>query len=867
MEAHVAAGILLIVVISLAAVVVTVTRVATRTAVARASTNLEDAQLAFYRLVDNRAAFASQQTRLIVALPVFRSTMINPVVARDVATLTQMADSYRQNLNAQFAILTTPDGTPTATAGWTTGVTFPNALQAAIQGASNGESRRDIVPIEGKLFLVTSEPARFGDAEVIGTVTFAFSLDDNVARELAQITHAEINLVSGTRLVGSSLSDREQQQMSSVLAAGGLPTASGVSSGLRTINEREFVEGTFPLFRDRETEIGRLVLQQDWAPSQAFLDELQRSLVFAGIAGFIVALAGGVVFSHRTTQPLMEMAAAARDISAGDWTRTVPARGSVEAVTMAAAFNDMTRSLVQQSEKLKAAYQRFSTVTQSARDAIISTDEIGNITFWNRSAEAAFGYSESDVIGKPITMLFAESDHEAYTAALPHPNAGDLTLGRIIELTAVRKDRATFPSEVSLAVLQGSEGTAFTAIVRDVAERKRSAETLRQRDEQLRQAQKMEAIGRLAGGVAHDFNNLLMAIRGYSEMLVQELPDSEHRTDAEEILKATDRAAGLTRQLLAFSRRQVIAQQAVALDRLVDGMKNMLQRLIGPEIHIVAESWPDLTPVLADSTQIEQILVNLIVNARDAMPDGGKITIELRNVELDKIGVAAHPGLQPGDYVEMSVTDTGVGMDEETKSKIFEPFFTTKESGKGTGLGLATVYGIVQQNNGVIEVQSRIGRGTTFYIYLPRATDLGKPAPIKPATSTVGSETILLVEDDDRVRALVANMLRKNGYTVLLASAADQALEIAARYRGQIDLLLTDVIMPGLSGRILSERLTGLHPGTRVLYMSGYSDDDVLRHGVKSAAAHFIQKPFSIDALAHKIRETLSTPGKVPVKG
>src|SRR5687768_15563005 len=252
----------------------------------------------------------------------------------------------------------------------------------------------------------------------------------------------------------------------------------------------------------------------------------------------------------------------------------------------------------------------------------------------------------------------------------------------------------------------------------------------------------MEAIGRLAGGIAHDFNNLLMAIHGYAEILVQNLAEGdERRTDAEEIVKAADRAAGLTRQLLAFSSRQVISQQAVALDQLVQTMQNMLQRLIGPEIQISTEVWPDLTPVLADTTQVEQILVNLVINARDAMPGGGKITIELRNLELDKIGVAAHPGLQPGDYVEMSIADTGSGMDAETIPRIFEPFFTTKESGKGTGLGLATVYGIIQQNNGAIEVHSRVGHGTAFFIYLPRATDLGKPAPMPVAGAAAGDGT------------------------------------------------------------------------------------------------------------------------------
>jgi PAS domain S-box-containing protein len=867
MEARVAAGILLLVTLSLAAVVFAATRVSTRSAIDRAADNLEGARSAFYRLVDERAEFAAIQTRLITELPLFRSMMINPVIAGDVATLTEMAESYRLSLDAQFAIVTSPDGRPSASAGWPQGQAMPASLQDAIHGAAAGESRRDIVPIDGKLILVTSEPAKFAQAEVLGTVTFGFPLDDRVAQQLAQITRADINLVSGNHLAGSSLSAAEQNDVVSLLASGSLGSATGISPGVRTIGTRRFIEGTFPLFRDRATSVGHLVLLQDWAPTQSFLDELRSSLLFAGVGGFVLALAGGLFFSRRTSQPLMDMAAAARDIAGGDWTRTVSARGSAEATTMANAFNDMTRSLRDQSERLNASYLRFSTVTQSARDAIISTDTHGNITFWNRSAEATFGYTETEVLGRPITTLIAETERAAYKTALPDPNANDLTFGHIIEVTAVRKDGSSFPSEFSLAALHGREGTAFTAVVRDVMERKQSQDTLRQREEQLRQAQKMEAIGRLAGGVAHDFNNLLMAIHGYAEMLIHSLaPGDERRSDAEEIVKAADRAAGLTRQLLAFSSRQVITQQAVALDQLVQNMRNMLQRVIGPEIQFSMEVWPDLTPVLADTTQVEQILVNLVINARDAMPAGGKIAIELRNIELDKIGVVAHPGLQPGDYVEMSIADTGTGMDSETLSKIFEPFFTTKASDKGTGLGLATVYGIVQQNNGAIEVHSRVGHGTTFHIYLPRATDLGKPAPIAVVNPAAGSETILLVEDDDRVRALVSNMLRKNGFKVLLASAGDQALEIAARHRGRIDLLLTDVLMTGLNGRMLSERLTATRPETRVLYMSGYSDDEILRLGVKKAAAHFIQKPFSVDALVHKVRETINLPGNVPMR-
>ena len=316
------------------------------------------------------------------------------------------------------------------------------------------------------------------------------------------------------------------------------------------------------------------MLLQDWAPTQAFLDELRTALIFAGVGGFVLALGGGLFFSHRTSQPLMDMAAAARDIAGGDWTRIVPARGSAEATTMANAFNDMTRSLHDQSDRLKASYLRFSTVTQSARDAIISTDGRGDITFWNRSAEATFGYSEAEVLGQPITMLIAESDRAVYKAALPDPNAEGLTFGHIIEVTGVRKDGSRFPSEFSLAALHGREGTAFTAVVRDVIERKQSQETLHQREEQLRQAQKMEAIGRLAGGVAHDFNNLLMAIHGYAEMLMQNLGRGRraaHRRGGDR--EGRRSRSGLTRQLLAFSSRQVITQQAVALDQLVQNMQ------------------------------------------------------------------------------------------------------------------------------------------------------------------------------------------------------------------------------------------------------------------------------------------------------
>jgi PAS domain S-box-containing protein len=857
-EARVVGGVIVLVGLSLTGVLLAATEVATRSAIQRSTVDLEDARSAFYRLVEDRARIAARQTRLIIALPVFRSMMVNPLVAQDVATLTETAENYRKDLGAQFCILTDPKGEPTAMPGWGRDQDMPDALKTAIRGAAAGQSRHDIISTGDSLFLVTSEPAVFADAEILGTVTFGFALDDRVADELAQVTHAEVNLISNTTLVGSSLPADEKNEIGEYFS--GAQQSNGIASEIRHVGHRRFVRGTFPLFRDRGSDdIGHLVLMQDWAPTQRFLDELQGSLVLAGIVAFGLSLGGGLIFSRRTSQPIMDMADAAKDIAEGDWDRQVPVRGSAEATIMATAFNEMTSSLRDHADRLKSAYHRFSTVTQSARDAIISIDAQGRVNFWNRSAEATFGYAESEIIGEPIIRLIAESDRESYKNALPTPGAADTKPGHVLEVTGIRKDQTMFPCEFSLAPLQGPEGTAFTAVVRDVTERKQAQEALRQRDEQLRQAQKMEAIGRLAGGVAHDFNNLLMAIQGYGEVLVQSLPATDERkSDAEEIVKAAERAAGLTRQLLAFSRRQVITQQALSLDQIVQSTQKMLQRLIGENVELKTEIWPDLSLVLADRTQVEQILMNLVVNARDAMPGGGQITISLRNIELDKLGVAAHPGLQPGDYVELAVGDTGSGIDPDTMSRIFEPFFTTKEGTKGTGLGLATVYGIVQQSNGAIEVQSTVGHGTTFLIYLPRATDYGKPAPPKPAATVTGPATILLVEDDDRVRALVSNMLKQNGYTVMLASQGDQALEIAARHHGRIHLLLTDVIMPGISGRVLAERLTVTRPDTRVLYMSGYSDDAILRHGVKSAGTHFLQKPFSHETLIEKVREALS---------
>src|SRR5712691_511251 len=392
-------------------------------------------------------------------------------------------------------------------------------------------------------------------------------------------------------------------------------------------------------------------------------------------------------------------------------------------------------------------------------------------------------------------------------------------------------------------------------------ERARTEGVLRETEAQLRQAQKMEAVGRLAGGMAHDFNNLLTVIRGYSELLLGRLGSTDDmRKDMEEVKKAADRASGLTRQLLAFSRRQFIAAKVLDLNALVANMDGMLRRLIGEDIvEFSAELDASTGAIKADPGQVEQIIMNLVVNARDAMPKGGRLTIETRNVtigeevRLDAVGVA------PGSYVLLAVRDNGHGMDAETRSHLFEPFFTTKEKGKGTGLGLSTVYGIVKQSGGYVFPQSEPGAGTTFYIYLPRVEE--SPEEMAPAKSQEnekgGCETVLLVEDEESVRELVRETLEAKGYEVLEADHGAAALRIASDYHGPIDMLITDVVMPGMSGRELSEQLLASDPDIKILYLSGYTEDAVVHQGVLEPGTSFLQKPFTLQALARKVREVL----------
>jgi nitrogen-specific signal transduction histidine kinase/ActR/RegA family two-component response regulator len=391
----------------------------------------------------------------------------------------------------------------------------------------------------------------------------------------------------------------------------------------------------------------------------------------------------------------------------------------------------------------------------------------------------------------------------------------------------------------------------MAGVTMDISERK-------ELEQQLLQARKMEAVGRLAGGIAHDFNNLLTALIGYSEFALERLtPDDPMRADIEEIHKAGLRAAGLTSQLLAFSRRQMLQPKVINLNGVVSGLGNMLRRIIGEDITLETALDEPLGHVKADPGQIEQVILNLAVNARDAMPVGGRLLLETRNAELDEDS-ARQVGVGPGPYAILRVTDTGAGMDKETQARIFEPFFTTKEQGKGTGLGLATVYGVVAQSGGHIQVLSEPARGTTFEVYLPRV-DAGPPAPAaEDRQAPKGAGTLLVVEDEPQVRALASAILRASGYVVLEAASGEQALRVAAEHPGEIDLLVTDMVMPNMTGSQLADRLTSERPGTPVLYMSGYTEGAALEPSALRQGAAFLQKPFAPDALVAKVSGLLS---------
>jgi signal transduction histidine kinase/ActR/RegA family two-component response regulator len=608
-------------------------------------------------------------------------------------------------------------------------------------------------------------------------------------------------------------------------------------------------------------------------------------------------------------RPVRALAESAARLGSGDLTARMPETRLSEMAPTVRAFNSMAASLEQALHEARTREGRLESLVEISGE-LSRMQELGSLL--GRIADACGRLVNTDWVGfrlvdgdelvvagtqdgdtrmpvKPrikigeslagrvastgrALMLRNPADHPdldrehaasmrrlGYRGLLTVPaKIGDRVVGVLSFLTT--REEGFAAEDMAIATAFASHAAIALENSRLLLESRRAYDELAETQGQLEQAQKMDAVGRLAGGVAHDFNNLLTVILGRTDILLHPLkPEDPMRRGIELIQRTAGRAADLTRQLLAFSRKQVLEPVVLDLSAVTTDMKDMLGRLIGEDIALLTTPTPGLGRVKADRGQIEQVIMNLAVNARDAMPQGGRLIVETADIDLDDEYVRRHVGARPGPHVMLAVSDTGTGIPHEIQPQIFEPFFTTKEQGKGTGLGLATVYGIVKQSGGYIEVDSEPGQGTTFRVYLPRLD--AEPAPVdrsaRPAAAAGGTETILLVEDEEGVRELARDILRASGYTVLEARNGPEALLLCERHQGPLDMLLTDVVMPRMSGRELAERLAPLRPDLSVLYMSGYTDDAVIRHGVLGAGTSFLQKPFTPAALVLHVRETL----------
>jgi PAS domain S-box-containing protein len=514
-------------------------------------------------------------------------------------------------------------------------------------------------------------------------------------------------------------------------------------------------------------------------------------------------------------------------------------------------------------EALRRAEEKYRGIFENAGEGIYQSTPGGRFISVNPKMARMYGYTSAE------EMIADQTDIERRHYVEPARRVEfkklleEQSFVQGFESEVYRKDRSSFWVSERVRAVRDKDGTLlyYEGTIEDITERNRTEEALRESEERLRQSQKMEGIGQLAGGMAHDFNNILTAITGYSDLTLRKLPeDNPLRHNVEQIKKAGERAASLTRQLLAFSRKQILQPKVLNLNAVVPDMDKMLRRLISEDIDLLMVLDPALGSVKADPSQIEQVILNLFVNARDAMPKGGKLTIETSNVYLSEEYSRQYVSVRSGHHVMLAVSDNGCGIEEATKKRIFEPFFTTKGTGKGTGLGLSTVYGIVKQSEGSIWVYSEVGKGTTFKVYLPRCDEVveehKQTAPYIQLSRE--GEMVLLVEDEEMVRGMARQVLEMNGYHVLEASHGKEALRICEQHKGRIDLMVTDVVMPQMGGQELAECLASSRPETRVLFVSGYTDDAIVHHGVLNEGVNFLQKPFTPDALAHKVREVLS---------
>lgn len=579
---------------------------------------------------------------------------------------------------------------------------------------------------------------------------------------------------------------------------------------------------------------------------------LQIQIIGFGTLFAILLIVVSIAVSRGMTQPLEKLVDMTKAVARHDFSGTVEVKSRDEIGALASSFNDMIQDLKKAETDLMVARDYADNIVRSTIDALFVTDNEGKILRCNPAVTNLLGFEEAELLNQPISYLIEEPFN-------PKNNIPALVREKRVfsaEMDYRTKDGKIIPMLVSATPMKNPAGQdeGIVVVAKDVTD-------FRDLEHQFQRAQKMDAVGRLAGGIAHDFNNMLTVINGYSEKIIRKIGMEDPRGgEVGQILKAGKRAAGLVRQLLTFSRRQIIKPTVVNFNELLLSMHKMLRHMMGENIEVVALPSDGLWPVKIDPGQFEQVLANLAVNARDAMPEGGKFVMKTENIIVSEAVANQKPGMKAGEYMLLTCQDTGTGMSEDIRSRIFEPFFTTKEQGKGTGLGLATCYGMVKQAGGYIDVESEIGKGTAFKIYLPKsAGDIKSLSEVEgPAELPRGQETILVVEDEDLVRDLAVSVLQEQGYTVMVACNGSEALQfVNERRKAGIDLILTDVVMPKIGGRELVEKISAIYPGIKVLFMSGYVDDETVHTSAVNAKIAFLPKPITPSALAIKVRNVL----------
>jgi two-component system, cell cycle sensor histidine kinase and response regulator CckA len=612
-----------------------------------------------------------------------------------------------------------------------------------------------------------------------------------------------------------------------------------------------------PLLVDGE-RLGTVVLRFDTSDVAQRVREHAVTLVLVLLASALAVLLVAARVQRSLARPIERLGEAARRVSGmKDYSVRVPVTAADELGSLTIAFNEMLERV---QERDTASQDMLRDILEHSTNLFYSHGPDHVLTFVSPQTRSYLDCEPEEALTR--WNEFASDNpinREGHERTLRALATGQRQPSYELELRS-RTGRMVWVEVSEAPVVRDGHVVAIVGALTDITDRKRAEEEKARLEMQFRQSQKMEAVGRLAGGVAHDFNNLLGVILGYAELLRRALtPGGKEERRVQEIMKAADRAAALTRQLLAFSRKQVLDPRPLDLAEVVTEIEDMLRRLIREDIRLDLSVDEGVWTVRADRTQVEQVVLNLAVNARDAMPDGGSLSLSLANVTVGEGGLPAHLGLAPGQWVRLSVSDTGTGMDAATLSHVFEPFFTTKAKGAGTGLGLATVYGVVQQSGGVIDVASAPNQGSTFTVYLP-AISGGAAATLRASTPPLahGAGTILLVEDEDALRRLGREVLEAQGYSVLDAASGTEALCLLAEHPGRLDLLVTDVIMPGMSGRALAEQVLRDRPGTPLLYMSGYTDDVLSPHGLPDNGTLLLEKPFSPEALVRKVQETIA---------